>query len=212
MIAQHLRYTPRGDRRTGVRAWQAGIIGVAMALAALVASTPAVAADLIEARNTSQTFETPAPGHSVEWTMEAENLSLEVLEVRLDVNEISGSATVGEASLTLSLEHPDGAVLASGTARELAGLTFSLDPVNPGGTAEVLARVALPAAAGDDYRGSDARMRFDFVVTAEGTGGPGDLSATGSDVWLAAFIALLAIVGGLLFLLPKRSKIERGMK
>ncbi|GAA1316114.1 hypothetical protein ACFSWE_02170 [Leucobacter albus] len=172
------------------------------------------AAGLLEPSNTAVAFDTPAPGHSTEWTMAAENTSGGTVGLSIEIAEVSGTATAGDAPLRLTIEDAAGALLAEGAASALVGESFDLPDLAAGETVRLRAAVTLPFAAGDDYRGSTASIRVDFIATGDSAQLPGvppgpGLSATGSVAPLAlACVALALLSGGIVLTVRRRNRTE----
>lgn len=148
--------------------------------------------------------ESPAPGHTVEWSMRVRLGERELADPAIALVEYSGAATRGPHPLELVLTASGQAdtELASGTAADLLDRVVDLGGTAAVGTGDadgwltVRGTATLPVAAGDEYRGSDATLRFRFSgVVAD------DLAMTGRspwDVWLIAAAVAAAGLGAAL--------------
>lgn len=187
----------------------------AAALTALLLTTApaqAQAAELLEPTGTSISLETPAPGHSVSWEMSARSIADAELQLTLQLATVTGSAAEGRHPLELELTDHSGALLASGTAQEVSTTALPLTPLAAGDTRIVHATASLPAEAGDEYRGTEARLEFAFFVQGVGSGtepgSPGSplaiTGAAGAIAWV--LVAALAIGFGTSALLRARRR------
>ncbi|MDP5228624.1 MULTISPECIES: hypothetical protein [Arthrobacter] len=160
------------------------------------------------------TFETPAPGHTVEVPLHVRNTGGHTLDLSLALREATGAATEGPHPLRLAVHADDGGLLVGGTADELLDQHVALAALPAGAERTLRATAHLPAGAGDDYRGAPVSLRFTFTGTGDpggvDSGGlpDGSLAITGArGLWILAVALPLMIVG--ILLLPARRKREK---
>ncbi|KRD42711.1 hypothetical protein ASE27_17925 [Oerskovia sp. Root918] len=170
-----------------------------------VTSQPAAAAgDLIEVDPDSVVVEAPAPGRSVEWTMTARNVTDRAVPLTLTAAGLGGALFEGEHPLDVLVVGPEGDVLLEGGDVVGQGdLTVDLPELPAGGEYVVHGRAAMPAEAGDEYRGAEGSVTLRFVATAQSEGEPGapgipggGLASTGAGVMLLATLAVVLIGAG----------------
>ncbi|WP_418909076.1 hypothetical protein [Glutamicibacter endophyticus] len=131
----------------------------------LGAAPAAVAGQLIEGRDTTVSFQVPAPGKSQQWPMRVRNTSDLPVSLALGLHSARGSALHGDAQLRLTLRTEEGSLLARGTAEELLDRPITLFPLQSGQSRTVQVTTHLPAEADNTYQGTDAVLEFSFWAT-----------------------------------------------
>ncbi len=199
-------------------------IATLLALLSLMwGGTAAHAEPRLETEGEVTTIQTPAPGRSVEWIMRVRAPDEDPGRVSLVLLEAEGRATEGGHPLSLRLELLDGQgddaagafplELASGTAAELRGRVVAVPSSGDSRSNAVRAIAALPAAAGDEYRGSDATLHFRFAAVQDGGSASfdGGLAMTGGEQtgWLAAVALAAAGLGGSLLIRRRGARWTR---
>lgn len=186
------------------------LTAIAVALA-LLASGEAAHAEEPSAAEEVIRIETPAPGHTVEWTMRVRMPASDLADPAVALRAYSGTATEGAhpIELTLSPDSEPDRTLASGTAAALHDRVIDLSATSAlGGSGEISVRATatLPSEAGNEYRGAGATLRFRFTGAVDE-----DLAMTGSApfvIWAVAVAALAAGLGAAL--LRRRHRPEAG--
>lgn len=159
------------------------------------------------------TIDTPAPGHTAEWTMRVRIGATELARPTVTLREASGSAIEGAHPLDLELLAPTADTpLASGTADALLGQGIPLDDgdvvTTQDGWITVHGTATLPRAAGNEYRGADATLRFTFTGEVSE-----DLATTGRApiaVWIIAIAVTLVGLGSLIMRRRTRGANDEG--
>ena len=199
--------------------------GIVLApLSPLATQPPASADETLLSTTSPVVVAVPAPGHSVEWSLSAKNVSSHAVAVSALVTGVGGDAFAGAHPLELSVEAPSGTPLElsveapSGTpltlpAGSAVAAATSLGIVQPGATIQVHGRTALPREAGDEYQGVSGRMSVSLI--GEDRGGapaqPGDdvLAHTGLSITGIAATAAALLGAGLFFLFARRRRRRR---
>lgn len=160
------------------------------------------------------TIETPAPGHTVEWTMRVRVGTVDLSRPIVTLREASGAAVEGAHPLDIEIFAPTaGTPLVRGTADALLGRAIPLDQGHAAaiedGWITVHGTATLPQEAGNEYRGADATLRFTFTgEVAE------ELAMTGRApiaVWIVAVAVTLAGLGSLIMRRRTRGADDEGM-
>lgn len=151
-------------------------------------------ADLIHVAPAALEIATPGPGHSASWTIEVsetEATAGTAVPLWLAVSGADGPLLHGTDPLHLTVTAEDGTVvLASADLASLFGRHVPLADLH--GSTTLTATAALPATAGDEYRGADGDVQLTVtaqapttgseVLAAPGTGGlHGVLARTGLE-------------------------------
>lgn len=154
----------------------------------------------------------PAPGHSVEWSLSAKNVSSHPVAVSALVTGVDGGVFAGAHPLELSVEAPTGAELALPSGGSASAAT-SLGTVQPGATIQVRGRTALPREAGDEYQGVGGRMNVSLFGEDLGgspaAAGTDVLAHTGLSITGVAATAAALLGAGLLFLFARRRRRQQ---
>ena len=187
--------------------------GIVLApLSPLATQPPASADETLLSTTSPVVVAVPAPGHSVEWSLSAKNVSSHAVAVSALVTGVGGDAFAGAHPLELSVEAPSGTPLTLPAGSAVAAAT-SLGIVQPGATIQVHGRTALPREAGDEYQGVSGRMSVSLI--GEDRGGapaqPGDdvLAHTGLSITGIAATAAALLGAGLFFLFARRRRRRR---
>ena len=143
-------------------------------LALLCLAEPATAAPRLDPQEHVVRVETPAPGHTSEWTMRVRADSTGLARPSITLREASGDALEGPHPLELEVVAPgrhnserERTVLAHGTADDLLDRLVPLDQPEAATAVEagwitVQGRATLPSGAGNEYGGTGATLRFTF--------------------------------------------------
>lgn len=183
------------------------LTALVLGLGGVLVAVPAHADALIETNGTEVHLTTPAPGHSVEWTMTVTNRSGGDLPLSLTTSAGSGTALEGDQPLRFSLTEADGTVIADSVeAAALAQPVTDLGTLAAGATRTVTGSAALPSAAGNEYAGATAQLSFDFSVMAADAPPATHLPATGAQITGFVILALALLALGLYLATRKRRK------
>lgn len=181
-------------------------------LSPLAPQAPASADETLLSTTSPVVVAVPAPGHSVEWSLSAKNVSSHPVAVSALVTGVEGGVFAGAHPLELSVEAPTGTPLTLPAGGAVTAAT-SLGTVQPGATIQVRGRTALPREAGDEYQGVGGRMNVSLV--GEDLGGTAArasddvLAHTGLSIAGAAATAVALLGAGLFFLFARRRRRER---
>lgn len=201
--------------RTAVRTAAAAIVATALALSSALLSSGA--AEAAPAGSSTVSVTMPGPGHSSSWTGSIANPGRAASQAFLTVTEVGGSSAAFGDLLTATVTLPSGRVLIPETpvARLLGGAPIALGSLAAGSALTLDGTVTLARTAGDELQGLSAAVVFQLtaVETAEPqppVAPPIALPDTGSTIAVAAIaIAAVAIVGGAILLIVRRSKKRR---
>lgn len=201
---------PRGLRLVAA----AALVAVSAAAGVLVGSAATARAagpgiDLVEGSTTTARLAVPYPGHATELDITAHPATTGPSALSLVVTGGTGPLADGPDALVLTLADSAGAVLAQGTAADLAGRPVDLgtlegEPVTVHGVA------ALPATAGDELQGVGLSLTFGLTATQDVSTAPtpgwGALAVTGAPALAGVALAGALVALGLLLLAARRRR------
>ncbi|WP_139146681.1 LPXTG cell wall anchor domain-containing protein [Arthrobacter sp. SW1] len=194
--------------------------------AALASAGPAQAApvsgQVLELDNASFTVTMPAPGHSNSWHSTVRNISGKAAALYVTLDSVRGSGFEGKHPATLALREGSTVIVPAtvpATRPAVRRTAISLGVIGPGQVRTFTADVALPAAAGNEYRDAAGQISWRFSATPDagsqdgadrtdsaGTPGSGWLPHTGAGVIAGILGGAAALTAGLLLLWLGRRK------